>query len=66
MSWTKFFIPFLIFITASILRLPNLDKLPDGFFTDEAALGYNAWSILKTGKDEWGKFLPLTLQSFHD
>ncbi len=66
MPWTKFFIPFLIFIIAALIRIPNLKNLPDGFFTDEAALGYNAWSIWKTGKDEWNQFLPSTLQSFHD
>lgn len=33
---------------------------------DEAALGYNAFSILKTGKDEYGQFLPLIFKSFGD
>ncbi|KKT76326.1 MAG: hypothetical protein UW69_C0001G0022 [Microgenomates group bacterium GW2011_GWA2_44_7] len=33
---------------------------------DEAALGYNAYSILKTGKDEYGIFMPLILKSFGD
>ena len=33
---------------------------------DEASLGYNAYSILKTGKDEYGQFLPLILKSFGD
>ncbi|HOZ53702.1 MAG TPA: glycosyltransferase family 39 protein [bacterium] len=33
---------------------------------DEASLGYNAYSILKTGKDEYGKFLPLIFKSFGD
>lgn len=64
--WTKIIIPLFILVVAGAFRLPSLKNLPDGFFTDEAALGYNAWSILKTGKDEWGEFLPLTLQSFHD
>jgi len=26
---------------------------------DEVSHGYNAYSILKTGKDEWGKTFPL-------
>ena len=33
---------------------------------DEASFGYNAYSILKTGKDEYGTFLPLRLKSFGD
>jgi len=33
---------------------------------DEAAFGYNAYSILKTGKDEYGTTLPLRLKSFGD
>jgi len=33
---------------------------------DEAALGYNAFSILKTGRDEYGSFLPLIFKSFGD
>jgi 4-amino-4-deoxy-L-arabinose transferase-like glycosyltransferase len=33
---------------------------------DEAALGYNAYSILNTGKDEYSKTLPLIFKSFGD
>lgn len=33
---------------------------------DESAFGYNAFSILKTGRDEYGNFLPLRLKSFGD
>ncbi len=33
---------------------------------DEAAVGYNAYSIAQTGKDEYGAFLPLRLKSFGD
>lgn len=33
---------------------------------DEAAIGYNAYSLLKTSKDEWGEFLPLSFKSFGD
>jgi len=34
--------------------------------SDEAAIGYNAYSILKTGKDEYGVKFPLLFQSFDD
>lgn len=33
---------------------------------DEASLGYNAYSVLKTGRDEHGAFLPLIFESFGD
>ncbi len=33
---------------------------------DEASFAYNAYSILKTGRDEYGTFLPLRLKSFGD
>lgn len=48
------------------LRLYKLSSIPPGLTWDEAALGYNAYSISKTLKDEYGTFLPLTLKSFGD
>lgn len=39
---------------------------PPSFNADEAAFGYNSSSLLKTGKDEYGTFLPLRLKSFGD
>lgn len=56
---------FLIFL-AAFLRFYKLDQVPAGFDWDEAALGYNAYSILKTGADEYGVKFPLTLRSFED
>ena len=48
------------------LRSYQLSILPPGLTWDEAGLGYNAYSILKTAKDEHGTFLPLTFKSFGD
>ncbi len=39
---------------------------PPSLDWDEASLGYNAYSILKTGADEYGNFLPLSFRSFDD
>lgn len=39
---------------------------PPCFNADEAAFSYNAWSILKTGKDEYGEPFPLRLKSYGD
>ncbi len=46
------------------LRLWHLGVLPWAFFRDEAALGYNAYSIWTSGKDEFGVTLPLVFRSF--
>lgn len=59
------FLTFIIII-ASILRLWQLGKVPISPDWDEVALGYNAYSILQTGRDEYGKFLPIILRSFDD
>ncbi len=56
----------LILIIASILRIWNLNNVPPHLTPDEAALGYNAYSILKTAKDEHGQFLPIVFKSFGD
>lgn len=57
---------FLIFGLGLFLRTVALTKYPAGLTPDEAAQGYTAYSVLKTGKDEWGEKLPLNLRSFGD
>jgi len=42
----------LILVLGFSLRLIGLSSRPLGFTWDEAALGYNAYSLLLTGKDE--------------
>lgn len=53
-------------IIAAVLRFYQLGSVPPSPNWDEAALGYNAYSILKTGKDEYGTPFPLTLRSYDD
>ena len=48
------------------LRLVALDKSPLAINWDESSLGYNAYSLALTGKDEYGKSWPLSLKSFGD
>ncbi|MBU3978580.1 glycosyltransferase family 39 protein [Patescibacteria group bacterium] len=55
-----------IILVASFLRLYQLGMVPSSPDWDEAALGYNAYSILQTGRDEYGKFMPIVLRSFDD
>lgn len=57
----------LIILLACILRFHLLTTIPVGFTDDEAAFGYNAYSVLKTGHDEWGRHLPFPVfESFGD
>lgn len=55
-----------IFLVALFFRTVNLSKYPVGFQIDEASLGYNAYSILKTGKSEAGIKWPLYVDTFGD
>src|SRR3989304_5556309 len=55
-----------ILVAASFLRLWRLDSIPPHLTPDEATLGYNAFSILKTGRDEYGALLPIIFKSFGD
>ncbi|MBI4058834.1 hypothetical protein HY404_01185 [Candidatus Microgenomates bacterium] len=52
-----------ILLIASFLRLWRLDQVPVSLFGDELDLGYQAYSILKTGRDYSGNFMPLHFQS---
>ena len=47
------------------LRLIRLHDVPAGFHQDEACEGYDAYSLLTTGRDHHGNFLPLALQAFN-
>lgn len=51
---------------AAIFRFINLPSNPPSLSHDEVAIGYNAYSILKTGRDEYGTPFPLLFRSFDD
>lgn len=55
-----------IVLLAFLLRAIGLSDYPVGFTADEASFGYDAYSILKTGKDQWGQSFPLAFRSFGD
>jgi len=55
-----------ILLLATTLRIYKLGSVPNGLYSDETSLGYNAYSLLKTGKDEFGNEWPLSLKSFGD
>ena len=51
---------------ALVLRFYQLGQNPPSLDWDETAHGYNAYSILKTGRDEYGYKFPLSFRSFDD
>jgi len=55
---------FFIVGLAFFLRFYKITQSPPSLNWDEASIGYNAYSILKTGRDEWGQFLPLHFKSY--
>lgn len=51
---------FIIILVASIFfRFWHLDTLPSSLNWDEISHGYNAYSIMETGLDQWGIRLPI-------
>lgn len=62
---TKILLGIIIFI-AALSRLIAFGQLPNGFNGDEAGQGYTSYSILTTGKDEWGKVFPIFPRGFGD
>lgn len=63
---TTFIIFFLVILLAAFLRLYKLDQAPPAIYWDEAANGYNAYTIANWGQDEWGKSFPTSFKSFGD
>ncbi len=62
---TKFGLIIIVCI-AAFLRLYQLGSIPPHLTPDEASLGYNAYSVMKTGRDEYGTLLPIIFKSFGD
>lgn len=55
-----------IFLLGLFLRLYKLDHIPPGVIDDEASAAYDSWLISQSGRDQWGKVLPLQFRSFGD
>jgi len=61
------FVLLAIILIASFLRFYKLGVNPPSLTWDEAAWGYNAYSLGQTGRDEFGRHWPLNyLESFGD
>lgn len=55
-----------ILLLAAVLRFWGLGQNPPSPDWDEVAIGYNAYSLLETGRDEYGAKFPLVFRSFDD
>lgn len=56
-----------VLLLAAVLRFYQLGNNPPGLYWEEAAIGYDAYSILTTGKDFHGNSWPLAaFESFGD
>lgn len=54
------YLPLICIVLLGIfLRFWQIEKAPPSLYWDEASQGYNAYSILKTGKDEHGEVFPI-------
>lgn len=66
MTKTKWLLLPAILALAAFLRFWQLGVVPPGLDWDEASIGYNAYSLLKTGSDEYGNVFPASIRSFGD
>lgn len=55
-----------IIILATVLRTVNLNRVPSELFGDELDAGYQAYSILKTGRDIRGYKFPIYFHSLSE
>lgn len=64
----KLFLPLFILILfiGVFLRFYQLGAVPASLDWDEVSWGYNAYSILQTGKDEFGSPTPMSFRAFGD
>ena len=47
-------------------RIYRIDSVPPSASLDEVSLGYNAYSIMRTGADEYGTKFPILLRAYDD
>lgn len=64
--YKNYFLLFIILLIAAFLRFNQLGVNPPSLDWDETSIGYNAYSILKTGRDEYGTKFPASFRSFDD
>ncbi len=60
----KYFIA--IFTVAIAFRFLQITSYPVSLTMDEVAIGYGSYSLLYTGRDDWGQILPIAFKSVGD
>lgn len=61
---TNWYVFLLIFLLAVLVRGTGITWSPPSLFVDETVIGYNAYSLSETGRDEYGKKWPVLLRSY--
>lgn len=56
----------LITFLAAFIRFYKLSEVPVSLYWDEVSTGYNAYSIEKTQRDEFGNFMPVLFRAYND
>lgn len=56
----------IVILISVLLRVSFISTAPSSFSVDEASYAYDAYSILETMRDRYGKFLPLFVRAFDD
>lgn len=56
----------LVLLVGAFFRLNNLGGVPPQPTVDEVSIGYNAYSLIKTGADEYGYKTPILLRAYDD
>jgi len=63
----KKYLPFLAIIVLTLFfRFFWLSRVPPSPSLDEVSIGWNAYSIMETGRDEYGSKLPVLLRAYDD
>jgi 4-amino-4-deoxy-L-arabinose transferase-like glycosyltransferase len=57
---------FVIAAALAALYVARIGSDPPGLYDDEASIGYNAWTIVHDGTDQYGNHLPLFFVDFGD
>lgn len=65
---TRFFktkiILIIVVLLAFLLRFNQVTSIPPSLNWDEVSIAYNAYSVMRTGHDEWNQFLPIHFKAF--
>lgn len=63
-KYAHYFILLVVILIGFTLRFYRVTEVPPALNWDEVSIGYNAYSILKTGKDEWGQSFPVHFKAY--